>query len=102
MFDMGYPIVIEWDIPRKGEPMKMAKDSEAKKRWDKENTVMVSIKFQNKPDGDIIDFLRDNVDDNTSKQDIIKAALREYIANRKETDSDIEPPPWLEEEENEL
>ena len=62
--------------------MKVAKDSEAKKRWDKENTTMVSIKFQNKTDGDIIGFL--DSDKTRTKQMIIKDALREYIANHKE------------------
>lgn len=62
--------------------MKVAKDSEAKKRWDKENTTMVSIKFQKKTDRDIIDFLES--DKTKTKQTIIKDALREYIANHKE------------------
>ena len=62
--------------------MKMAKDTEAKKRWDKENTVMVSIKFQKKTDMDILDYLFSTAE-GVSKQDVIKMALREYIENHK-------------------
>jgi hypothetical protein len=57
----------------------MTSDPESKKRWDKENTVMVSIKFQKKTDGDIIGFLQDNAVGEITKQDIIKAALRMYM-----------------------
>jgi hypothetical protein len=57
----------------------MATDSEAKKRWDKENTVFVGIKFQKKTDQDVIDFL-----EGKNKRDTICAALREYIKNHKE------------------
>lgn len=63
--------------------MGMSYDSEAKKRWDKENMVFVAFKLfrplngkQN--DQDIIDFLSDKV-----KGEVIKAALREYIENHK-------------------
>lgn len=61
----------------------MASDSEAKKRWDKENTVMVSIKFQKRTDGDIILFLLNTATPENTKQDIIKSALREYMKNHE-------------------
>ena len=54
-------------------------DSEAKKRWDKENTVMLSIKFQKKTDGDILEYLDSASDSKTTKQTTIKSALREYM-----------------------
>ena len=57
----------------------MATDTEAKKRWDKENTFFIGIKFQKKTDQDVIDFLA-----NKNKRDTICAALREYMANHKE------------------
>lgn len=60
----------------------MAKDTEAKKRWDKENTVMVSIKFQKKTDTDIIEYLL-STSEGVTKQDIIKMALREHIENHE-------------------
>ena len=56
----------------------MATDTEAKKRWDKENTVFIGIKFQRKTDQDVIDFL-----EGKNKRDTICAALREYISNHK-------------------
>ena len=54
-------------------------DSEAKRRWDAENTVLISIKFQRKTDQDCIDFL-----EGKNKRDTICSALREYIENHKE------------------
>ena len=57
----------------------MAPDSEAKKRWDKENTVFVGLKFQKKTDQDVIDFLA-----NKNKRDTVCKALREYMQNHPE------------------
>ena len=59
-------------------------DSEAKKRWDKENMVFVGFKLfraigESKNDQDIIDFLSAKV-----KGEVIKAALREYMKNHPE------------------
>lgn len=64
--------------------MGMSYDSDAKKRWDKENMVFVAFKLFRSLNGkqndqDIIDFLSDKV-----KGEVIKAALREYIENHKE------------------
>ena len=57
----------------------MATDTEAKKRWDKENTFFIGIKFQKKTDQDVIDFL-----EGKNKRNIILTAIREYMANHKE------------------
>jgi len=59
-------------------------DSEAKKRWDKENMVFVAFKLfrgndKRKNDQEIIDFL-----DGKNKSEVIKIALREYMENHKE------------------
>ena len=59
-------------------------DSEAKKKWDKENMVFVAFKLfransKNKNDQKIIDFL-----DGKVKGEVVKAALREYMENHKE------------------
>lgn len=54
-------------------------DAPSKKRWDKEHTVLMTIKFQRKTDQDCIDFL-----DGKNRRDTICAALREYMANHKE------------------
>lgn len=56
----------------------MAKETEAHKKWVKENTVVISIRLQKSTDKDILGYL-----DGKQKQTIIKAALREYIANHK-------------------
>ena len=61
----------------------MTYDSEAKKKWNRNNVVFVGIKLfrpingkQN--DGDILDYL-----DGKVKGEVIKAALREYIKNHE-------------------
>ena len=54
-------------------------DAPSKKRWDKEHTVLMTIKFQRKTDQDCIDFL-----DGKNRRNTICAALREYMANHKE------------------
>ena len=58
-------------------------DSDAKKKWVKENVLKVTFKLfreigSNGNDQEIIDFLSDK-----NKSEVIKAALREYIANHK-------------------
>lgn len=53
-------------------------DSEAKKRWIRENTKMVTIKLMKKSDADIIAYLSAVPTGPT-----IKAALREYIAKNQ-------------------
>ena len=58
--------------------MSMA-DAPSKRKWDKENTVLIAVKFQRKTDQDCIDFL-----DGKNKRDTICAALREYMKNRPE------------------
>lgn len=55
--------------------MNMA-ESEAHKRWVKENTVFVGVRLQKNTDADILRFL-----ENKQNQTTIKAALREYMAN---------------------
>lgn len=49
-------------------------ESEAKRKWQKDNTVFFGIKLQKTTDADIIAFLQDK-----SKQTVIKQALREYM-----------------------
>lgn len=58
--------------------MSMA-DPPSKKRWDKEHTAFIAIKFQRKTDQDCIDFL-----DGKNKRDTVCAALREYMKNHPE------------------
>lgn len=53
-------------------------ESEAKRKWQKENTVMISVKLQKSTDADILAFL-----EGKSKQTIIKKALREHMQLQK-------------------
>ena len=61
-------------------------ESEAKKKWQKENTVFIGVKLQKSTDADIIEFLRNGVnkEENIGYQTIIKAALREYMEKHHE------------------
>ena len=56
-------------------------DSEAKKRWAKDNMLLIGLKLHRQKDEDIIDYLEAQGKD---KQKSIKAALREYIENHKD------------------
>lgn len=49
---------------------------EQKAAWDKANTKMIPVKLQHRTDADILAYL-----EGESRQTIIKAALREYMAN---------------------
>ena len=51
-------------------------ESEAKRKWQKENTVFIGVKLQKSTDKDILEYL-----DGQSKQTVIKAAMREYMTN---------------------
>ena len=59
-------------------------DSDAKKRWDKENTIIFSIKLMKRTEPDIIEFLEKCQEQGISRGTIFKTALREYIANHKD------------------
>lgn len=51
-------------------------DAPSKRKWDREHTVLVAIKFQRKTDQDCIDYL-----EGKNKRDAVCAALREYMKN---------------------
>lgn len=53
--------------------------TEKTKAWQKENTVVLTMRLQKSTDSDILSYLKGK-----QKQTIIKAALREYMANHKE------------------
>ena len=57
--------------------MKMP-DSEAKKKWIKDNTKVITIRLMKKGDKDVIEFLEQHPVATT-----IKLALREYMENHK-------------------
>lgn len=60
-------------------------ESEAKRKWQKENTTFIGVKLQNgETDKDILSFLQDQKAKGIGYQTIIKAALREYMAKHKD------------------
>lgn len=52
------------------------KESDAKKKWQKENTVLVGIKLQKSTDKDILDYLEQREKNGLSKSGAFKEALR--------------------------
>lgn len=52
------------------------KESDAKKKWQKENTVLVGIKLQKSTDKDILDYLEQREKSGLSKSGAFKEALR--------------------------
>lgn len=56
-------------------------DSEAKKRWAKENMLLIGLKLHRKNDSEIIEYLTEQGD---NKQKIIKEAIKEYMENHKD------------------
>ena len=53
-------------------------DSASKKKWDKENVVLVTAKLFRSTDSEVIEFL-----DGKPASTVIKVALREYVKNHK-------------------
>ena len=66
-------------------------ESEAKRKWQKENTVFIGVKLQKSTDADILKFL-----DGKQNQTTIKLALREYMENHKEETTLSDKPFWEE------
>lgn len=58
-------------------------ESEAKRKWQKENTVFIGVKLQKSTDADILQFL-----EGKQRQTVIKSALREYIQNHQTATED--------------
>lgn len=54
-------------------------DSEAKRKWQKENTVFIGLKLNKNTDADILSYLKDK-----PNQTEIKRILKEYISNQAE------------------
>ena len=57
-------------------------ESEAKRKWQKENTVFIGVKLQKSTDADILQVL-----EGKQRQTVIKSALREYIRNHQHTEA---------------
>ena len=60
-------------------------ESEAKRKWQKENTVFIGVKLQKSTDKDIIEYIdkQKEADKAFSVAGMFKLALREYMENHK-------------------
>lgn len=54
-------------------------DTSRQREWQKENTVMISMRLQKSTDADILSYL-----EGKTRQAVIKAAIREYMENHKD------------------
>ena len=54
-------------------------DGEKQRAWQKEHTVVITMRLQMSTDSDILAYF-----EGKSKQALIKKALREYMENHKE------------------
>lgn len=59
-------------------------NTEAKKKWEKENMFLLGLKLHRFKDADIMEFLEEKGND---KQKAIKIALRYYLSHRKVVDN---------------
>lgn len=60
------------------------RDSEAKKRWDKENTTKVLLKLNHNRDQEILRYLEKRKENGLSYAGAFKEALKEKIEREKE------------------
>ena len=56
-------------------------DSEAKRKWMKENAIIFSIKLMKRSEADIVNYVEENLARGIGKNTLFKMAMREYIAN---------------------
>lgn len=56
-------------------------DSEAKKKWMKENAIIFSIKLMKRSEADIVNYVEENLARGIGKNTLFKMALREYMEN---------------------
>lgn len=56
-------------------------DSEAKKRWSKENMLLIGLKLHRAKDADIIEYLEEKGAD---KQKVIKEAIRYHMKRKRD------------------
>ena len=59
-------------------------DSQAKRKWMAENTIVFSVKLMKRTEPDLVDFLDTMQKRGVPRGTIIKQALREYMTNHKE------------------
>lgn len=59
-------------------------DSEAKKKWMSENSIVFSVKFMRTTEADMIEYMEKHMKNGVAKGTLIKKALREYMTNHPE------------------
>lgn len=59
-------------------------DSEAKKKWISDNTIIFSVKLMRRTEADIIEYLGKMAERGIGRGTVFKMALREYMQNHPE------------------
>lgn len=54
----------------------MTRDMQKRAEWDKENTMMLSVRLMKSTDADIIGYIENRVEAGETRQGIIKRSLR--------------------------
>ena len=61
-------------------------DSEAKKKWMAENSIVFSVKFMRTTEADMMEYMEKRLKEGVDKGPLSKKALREYMKNHLEED----------------
>lgn len=56
-------------------------DSEKKKKWMSENSIVFSVKFMRTTEADMIEYMEKHMKKGVAKGTLIKQALRDYMKN---------------------
>lgn len=59
-------------------------DSEAKKKWINDNTIIFSVKLMKRTEPELIEYMNKQLEKGIGKGTILKRALREYMEHHKE------------------
>lgn len=57
------------------------KDPNSKKRWDRDNAVLLAVKLLRKGDAKIVEYVERVTPERMTRSELLRAALNEYINN---------------------
>lgn len=60
-------------------------DSDAKRKWMEENSIVFSVKIMRRTEADLVEFFEKRMAQGERRGTIVKTALREYMKNHPET-----------------
>lgn len=78
MIDKAVPVSYNKATRNGGKKMP---DSEAKKKWISDNTIIFSVKLMRRTEADIIEYLGKMAERGIGRGTVLKMAIREYMQN---------------------